>query len=137
MRAYETKNWKLETRNWFFMLWRSLNFWRITAIFLFAVVLILAYPRLAPGPKFKLVTSSMSIVSGPPYGALFRYTIKNTGTDGGRVNVNFHAFLNLRGGDTQDDYQAIGVNAGQLKSGEFFMQLNPGQAVHDWRIELT
>ena len=119
------------------MLWRSINFWRITTAILFGIVLILAVPHLRPETRFTLESSSMQMQNGPRYGAVFKYTVKNTGTDGGSVDVNFHAYLNERGGETQDDYESIGINAGQSKSGEFFMPLSPGQVVHDWRIELT
>ncbi len=120
------------------MLWRSLNFWRITAMALFVAVLILAFPLLKPGARFELRSSAMNIQrTGTKYGADFRYTVKNTGSDGGEVNVNFHAYLNDHGGESQDDYITIGINAGQSKSGQFFMPLIPGQKVHDWRIEIT
>ncbi len=120
------------------MLWRSLNFWRIAAIILFILVLILAFPLLKPGPRFKLQSSAMNIQkTGTMYGANFHYSVKNTGGLGGEVNVNFHAYLNDRGGESQFDYITIGINAGETKSGQFFMPLVPGQAVHDWRIDLS
>ncbi|MHB8142862.1 MAG: hypothetical protein ACYDGX_04260 [Thermoleophilia bacterium] len=119
------------------MLWSSLKFWRFSALVLFLAVLALAYPHVGPQTHFVLKSSSMEMQSGDRTGALFRYTVQNTGSQGGSVNVNFHAYLYDRGGDTDDDYVTIGVNAGQTKSGEYFMQLRPGQTVHDWRIELT
>lgn len=120
------------------MLWRSLNFWRIATFCLFAAVLALSYPLLNPGAKFQLQDSSMQIVNdGSRYGALFKYTVRNDGSDGGEAHVNFHAYLYDRGGDSDDDYTTIGVNAGGTKSGEFFMPLVPGQTVHDWRVEIT
>jgi hypothetical protein len=119
------------------MLWNNINFWRLAALVLFGAVLILAFPHLKPGPRFKLEASSMEIQSEPKYGALFRYTIRNDGGAGGEAYVNFHAYLYERGGDSEDDYIVIGINAGETKSGEFFMPLRPGQTVHDWRIEIT
>ncbi len=119
------------------MLWRSINFWRIAAMFLFVLVLILAFPLLKPGPRFELTSSGMNIQSGTRYGADFHYTVKDTGGASGDVNVNFHAYLNERGGDSQNDYITIGMDSGQSKSGQFFMPLVPGQKVRDWRIDLT
>ncbi len=119
------------------MLWKSLNFWRVAAIVLFIAVLALAFPLLKSGPHFVLEDSSMQIVESPSHGTLFKYTIRNDGKSGGEVYVNFHAYLYERGGDQEDDYKTVGVNAGETVSGEFFMQLRPGQTVHDWRIELT
>ncbi len=119
------------------MLWPNLNFWRIAALALFIAVLALAFPLLKTGPHFVLEDSSMRIVETPKHGALFRYTITNDGGSGGNAYVNFHAYLYERGGDTEDDYKLVGINAGETKSGEFFMELRPGQTVHDWRVELT
>lgn len=119
------------------MLWKSLKFWRIATLILFIAVLALAYPNLKSGPKFVLEDSGMEIVDSPKHGALFKYKVKNDGTSGGDVFVNFHAYLYERGGDAEDDYTTIGVNAGETKSGEFFMPLRPDQSVHDWRVEVT
>jgi len=119
------------------MLWKSLNFWRIATLALFIAVLALAFPLLKSGPKFVLEDSSMEIVESPTHGALFKYKVKNEGTSGGDTFVNFHAYLYERGGDSEDDYTTIGVNAGETKTGEFFMPLRTSQPVHDWRIELT
>lgn len=119
------------------MLWGNLKFWRIAAIGLFVAVLALAYPLLKTGPHFMLEESNMQIVETPGHGALFTYTIKNDGDAGGETFVNFHAYLYDRGGDSEDDYKTVGINAGETKSGEFFMELRPGQTIHDWRIELT
>jgi len=119
------------------LLWKNINFWRITTFALFIAALALAFPLLNIGPHFVLDDSSMQIVDSPKHGALFSYTIRNDGKSGGEVMVNFHAYLYERGGDSEDDYKTIGVNAGETKSGEFFMELRPGQTVHDWRVELT
>jgi len=119
------------------MLWRSLQFWRIAAIALFIAVLALIYPLLKTGPHFVIEDSSMQVVDSPSHGALFKYTISNDGDSGGEAYINFHCYLYERGGDQEDDYETVGVNAGETKSGEFFMELRPGQTVHDWRIELT
>ena len=119
------------------MLWSSLKFWRFAALALFLAVLALAYPHLRPPTHFVLTSSSMQMQTGDRTGALFKYTVRNTGSEGGSINVNFHAYLYDRGGDSSDDYIAIGLNAGQTKSGQYFMRLQPGQTVHDWRIELT
>ncbi|MHB1361166.1 MAG: hypothetical protein ACYCW5_01025 [Thermoleophilia bacterium] len=119
------------------MLWKNLKFWRLAAFGLFAAVLVLAYPHLKPGPHFVLEESNMEIVTSPQYGAKFTYTVKNDGGAGGETYVNFHCYLYDRGGDQEDDYETVGINSGETKSGEFFMQLRPGQPVHDWRIELT
>ena len=119
------------------MIWNSLKFWRVAAIVLFIAVLALAFPLLKIGTHFVIEDSSMQIVESPSHGALFRYTIKNDGASGGEAYVNFYAYLYERGGDSEDDYKTAGVNAGETKSGEFFMELRPGQTVHDWRVELT
>ena len=119
------------------MLWNNLRFWRIATLGLFVAVLALAYPNLKPSQHFVLEDSSMQIVDSPKHGALFRYAVTNDGTQGGEIDVNFHCYLYERGGDQEDDYERIGVNAGETKSGEFLMELRPGQTVHDWRIELT
>jgi hypothetical protein len=119
------------------MIWRSLNFWRVAAIVLFIAVLALSFPLIKRGPHFVLEDSSMQVVEAPSHGALFKYTIKNDGSSGGEAYVNFHAYLYERGSDSEDDYKTVGVNPGETKSGEFFMELRPGQTVHDWRIELT
>jgi len=119
------------------MLWKSLTFWRIATVALFIAVLALAFPHLKSGPHFVLEASSMQIVETPRHGALFKYTITNDGASGGETYVNFHAYLYERGGDQEDDYTTVGVNAGETKAGEFLMELRPEQTVHDWRIELT
>jgi hypothetical protein len=119
------------------MIWNSLTFWRIAAIGLFIAVLALAFPLLKTGPHFVLDDSSMQIVESPKHGALFKYTIHNDGDSSGEADINFHAYLYERGGDQEDDYKTVGANPGETKSGEFFMELRPGQTVHDWRIEIT
>ena len=119
------------------MLWNNLTFWRITAISLFIAVLVLAFPMIKAEPRFVLNDSSMEIIDSPKHGARFRYTGTNKGDSGGEAFVNFHAYLYERGGDQEDDYKTVGVNPGETKSGEFFMELRPGQTVHDWRIEIT
>lgn len=119
------------------MLWKNINFWRIATLALFVAVLALAYPLMKPGPKFRLEESDMRVVETPSHGALFKYKVKNDGSSGGDTFVNFHVYLYERGGDSEDDYVIIGVNAGETKEGEFFMPLRPGQTVHDWRVELT
>ena len=119
------------------MLWNNLKFWRVAAFAMFVAVLALAFPYLKPGPHFVLEDSSMQLVDSPKHGALFKYTVKNDGSSGGEIDVNFHCYLYERGGDQEDDYETVGVNAGEAKSGEFFMELRPGESVHDWRIELT
>ena len=119
------------------MLWNNLTFWRIAAIGLFIAVLALAFPMIKAEPHFVLDDSSMEIINSPKQGALFRYTVTNRGDSDGEADINFHAYLYERGGDKEDDYKTVGVNAGETKSGEFFMELRPGQSVHDWRVEIT
>ncbi|MHB0867401.1 MAG: hypothetical protein ACYC6B_08420 [Thermoleophilia bacterium] len=118
------------------MLWRNLNFWRLTTFALFAVILIIAFRGMGVAPKFILEDSSMELRQEPQYGALFRFTIRNEGA-GGDAYVNGNVYLYERGGDTETDYTTMGINADETKSGELFIPLRPGQTVHDWRIEIV
>lgn len=117
------------------MLWRNINFWRVTTFGLFAAVLVLAFINMGVKPKFMLESSSMELQQSPEYGALFKFTIRNDGA-GGDAYVNGHVYLYERGGDTETDYTVLGVNEGETKSGELFIPLRPGQTVHDWRVEI-
>ena len=117
------------------MLWRNINFWRLTSFGLFAVVLAFVFVNMGTAPKFVLQESSMELKEQPRYGALFKFTITNEGADGDAY-VNGHLYLYERGGDTETDYTMVGINSGQTKSGELFIPLRPGQTVHDWRIDI-
>lgn len=118
------------------MLWRNLNFWRLTTGAVFAVILVFAFSSMGLEPKFILVDSSMELKNEPQYGALFKFTVRNDGASGDAY-VNGNLYLYERGGDTETDYTTMGVNSGETKSGELFIPLRPGQSVHDWRIELV
>lgn len=117
------------------MLWRNINFWRVSTFGLFAVVLVFAFYNMSISPKFVLQSSDMVIKQEPQYGAQFYFTIKNEGSSGDAY-VNCNVYLYERGGDTETDYTVLGINKGETKSGELFIPLRPGQTVHDWRVEV-
>lgn len=117
------------------MLWRNINFWRVTTFGLTAVLLFFAFTNIGVAPKFDLQDSRMELVEAPQYGARFHFTISNEGADGDAY-VNCHLYLYERGGDTQTDYTTLGISSGETKSGELFIPLRPGQSVHDWRVEI-
>ncbi len=118
------------------MLWNNINFWRLASFVLFAAVLALAWPHLDLAPRFVLRSSDMEIVQAPEYGARFTFTVANEGGSDGEAYVTCHVYLYERGGDTEDDYTVLGINAGEEKNGELFIPLIPGQTVHDWRVEV-